>query len=1728
MIQSLILVINTQSTINNPTIIAVNESTLYPGINLDQRSFNFYQFKIPNKTQAFLNNSQLYIRVDQDDATSDPDLFISKADSDQYCVRSGQNVCFLKKNSYRVNDTIYFSIRCINQCTYTLRVAFSQIQNVTDGVSSQRVTFDGRSANIYQFLIPDNSYDGPTQSIQFQVDTYSLQNQIDIFFCLSDDLSQMEERLTDVITDLGKSMKFTSDEYGFCTSCLVYFVVSVKSANNYFISGKSTSRKEILPDQVQYSRSINYFERECFAYFVQKATNDVIFNVKQQQGDIDLTLVIRNPRNTSQEIAIFQSEVYTQRGLISRAQDRNRLNFSTGFMYLCGMPYSDSNIQILANQNFQFSRFDALDDTLYTYMMDSNEYVYYRYTSPYLTTQRLIQVTLQNFNFNSAQPRIFFRVCPSPNPEECFLSDQLARGFWDGDVILQEIFNSSNQQNIKVGYINHNPQACSNQQSCYYLISTLNTDFGGLQKFTFRINLVNIDPIPLQLFQTYQDVVNQGQYMYFQVIFWPNQIINMNISTISFNLTSFNGKADLLMSTANRNPTINSNDATRIRSNSPWTSIEFNALGKNLSITNLYVAVYSTIRTSFQLRVNVDFQIPTPQFIQNQTFNQSQTTPAPIQPATTQAPVTTINQTTNNQTRAPNATTGPNRTNTSNSTSTNNTNSTTNSNNTNQTQQPSQVNSTTITENSRRQNFQLNQNFTDIVLTYIPSPNNAKQIHFSPFIESMTQNSTLVFNVSYGNQNWNNNSVGLSLSPENYTFLPNVNFTIRFRSDFSKVNRTQLQVQSMSNIQNVSNLTQKLAQIQVNIFLNFRFGIFSYNQTARFIEYTQLGQSYEGFANNSYVLFKHLLMDINGSYQFQLFNQVGRPYLLQKNGALILQEYDYEDDTTFDFATNSVDDEDTIQLSVTKFMRDNANFKCRNSSYPLRGGNENCTMFIAVQCKSFCSFRLTINLPEASKRSIDIPQLFRENEQLFGVVNNKKINYYFTPFMRGQLANSAVILKRGINDSTALVGRVVNTGYLPYFNWSFPILTSNDFISRTNASSIELIDLNSQMLLSRCTPNSSCILIIGVIGLTNQSSFYDIQFFSSSNRISNTTLISGIILQANTLNYTWFIVNTTNSARQQTQWKHLITSTASSTDKEVDIFISVLDGDLPNPANFDFKGDRIGNDAVVISSDLSMFKQINREKLMVIVGIRARQSNTTFELMNFGPSSYDSNFINFTDITVGGLNQTYVLPSRNQRSVNNYRILRFFNYGSQDLLFNITNLDGQVQVMANRNNFKHNKVNSYFNVPLTQQLSKIQPQTINKSQSFIVRVNQKENTDLLCNFCWIYFLVSQTNILPQATSTFMVTVRDQSAQDYVPQIKPGDSQSLLLSLPNLIVQRKFQLDTKEQMCLTLFSNNVNFTAYISFTSDYIGNQSIWNATGLDRKVFTLRQSDPNFNIGMYYYLTIVSNQVNSNVTFRLDQRKTVQLLKDNQSLMDRMLTPEDYIKYYYFIPNSFPLNQTININVVPRTPGFYPSIYVLRNDIINGTVNFRNLNFPTITKRTYFNESQFFNAQSKSYSLSFNQTAVNITVQVTVITQQNYTQNQTILVNVTMNVTNSTTKKNQTVTVLQNQTVLVNLTRNLTTIQNQTVINQTYYTVAVYWNNFGLSDVQRAEWEIFYTSNSLARNVSVQLNAIPQVQQFSAQDLQDTSLRQRLFKQLQTFNIISLDGSGHKKKIFEL
>ena len=63
-------------------------------------------------------------------------------------------------------------------------------------------------------------------------------------------------------------------------------------------------------------------------------------------------------------------------------------------------------------------------------------------------------------------------------------------------------------------------------------------------------------------------------------------------------------------------------------------------------------------------------------------------------------------------------------------------------------------------------------------------------------------------------------------------------------------------------------------------------------------------------------------------------------------------------------------------------------------------------------------------------------------------------------------------------------------------------------------------------------------------------------------------------------------------------------------------------------------------------------------------------------------------------------------------------------------------------------------------------------------------------------------------------------------------------------------------------------------------------------------------------------------------------------VKTNNTVLDKMQTGQNFVKYYYMTPPKTAMNFTATINVNMFTDGFYSSIYVLRNDLANNSFNF--------------------------------------------------------------------------------------------------------------------------------------------------------------------------------------------
>lgn len=141
--------------------------------------------------------------------------------------------------------------------------------------------------------------------------------------------------------------------------------------------------------------------------------------------------------------------------------------------------------------------------------------------------------------------------------------------------------------------------------------------------------------------------------------------------------------------------------------------------------------------------------------------------------------------------------------------------------------------------------------------------------------------------------------------------------------------------------------------------------------------------------------------------------------------------------------------------------------------------------------------------------------MLRTNSRYRDIVNRGKGKYFYFPFMKNStnIDDTVMVLEKSNNDSI-LVARVITNAYLAYQNWSYPNITFNDFIS--NSSSVltnEVLEIPVSYLRNRCPNNSSCSLIVGVIGNGPNITSFNVSSFTLTlldpgNRLQNNKILT--------------------------------------------------------------------------------------------------------------------------------------------------------------------------------------------------------------------------------------------------------------------------------------------------------------------------------------------------------------------------------------------------------------------------------------------------------------------------------------------------------------------------------------------------------------------------------------------------------------------------------------------
>ena len=113
-----------------------------------------------------------------------------------------------------------------------------------------------------------------------------------------------------------------------------------------------------------------------------------------------------------------------------------------------------------------------------------------------------------------------------------------------------------------------------------------------------------------------------------------------------------------------------------------------------------------------------------------------------------------------------------------------------------------------------------------------------------------------------------------------------------------------------------------------------------------------------------------------------------------------------------------------------------------------------------------------------------------------------------------------------------------------------------------------------------CTGNSSCVLVIGVLGNTpNLMSSFRIIAYPARNKLVERQPITTTIEKAGGYHYYWFSSNA-SVISPSAVWEYIVSVGVGQANQDVDLFISVLDARRPVSEDYDFKSDDMGPDTI--------------------------------------------------------------------------------------------------------------------------------------------------------------------------------------------------------------------------------------------------------------------------------------------------------------------------------------------------------------------------------------------------------------------------------------------------------------------------------------------------------------------------------------------------------------------
>lgn len=270
--------------------VELKENVLYEGLTQTSRTHKFY--KVTATRQFYTGNQHMTFKVIADGFGSDPDVYIARttqqyptspANAQWYCEKKGSDTCILRNGDFAVGETLYFSVFCVEQCNYKLRIYYASEINLSASNRYQH-TFEAYSTSILSFTIPESVGGKTTESLEVGVEPETQYTNMDLYLSLDSEFQIIEEKPATHTTATSLAVKFSKLDNKWCTKCTVYLILNIERGGRYYITTTPRASNDQVSDLLPSTVYANSFHQECYPYFILRANYDLVINLEGYQG----------------------------------------------------------------------------------------------------------------------------------------------------------------------------------------------------------------------------------------------------------------------------------------------------------------------------------------------------------------------------------------------------------------------------------------------------------------------------------------------------------------------------------------------------------------------------------------------------------------------------------------------------------------------------------------------------------------------------------------------------------------------------------------------------------------------------------------------------------------------------------------------------------------------------------------------------------------------------------------------------------------------------------------------------------------------------------------------------------------------------------------------------------------------------------------------------------------------------------------------------------------------------------------------------------------------------------------------------------------------------------------------------------------------------------------------------------------------------------------------------